>query len=152
MSTRPADTRPAHDTSSQGAAHPSPHRDRASGWHVLAAVFLAPLAFTMQITASYVFASRLCSVQGDPRSILLVIHGLAILTAAIGFVLAMNLWRRTRNEKTGNAHDATDTGEGRTRFLALCGLYGAAIFLVAVLIDASAVVLIGPCPGLPAPR
>ncbi len=152
MSASRPDRDPGHDTASAPDAHPSPHRSRASAWQVLGALVLAPLAFTLQITASYVLAARVCVAQGDPRTLLLVIHGLAILIAIIGFALALDLWRRTRDEKAGDAHAATDIGEGRTRFLALCGLYGAAIFLVAVLIDASAVALIGPCPGLPAPR
>ena len=41
-------------------------------------------------------------------------------------------------------------GDGRTRFLALCGLYGSTVFLIAVLVDASAVAFFGACPGLPA--
>ncbi|HTL15388.1 MAG TPA: hypothetical protein VL251_09880 [Thermomonas sp.] len=118
---------------------------------MLVALFLAPAAFAVQLLAAYVIASRTCSQGGSPQVLLLLIHAAAALAAGIGFGFALASWRRTRNEKPGDAGEAIDRGDGRTRFLALCGLYGSVVFLIAVLVDASAVVFLGICPGLPGP-
>jgi hypothetical protein len=137
--------------SADETSHPAPHRERAPASQLLVALFLAPTAFAIQLMAAYVVASRMCSTGGSPQVPLLLIHAAAVLAAGIGFGFAQVLWRRTRNEKPGDAGEAIDRGEGRTRFLALCGLYGSIVFLIAVLVDASAVAFLGICPGLPVP-
>lgn len=132
-------------------SHPAPHRARAPAWQLLLALFLAPAAFSTQVMAAYVVAARLCAAGSTPQLPLVLLHATAVLAAAVGFGFALLLWRRTRNEKPGDVEEAIDRGDGRTRFLALCGLYGSLVFLLAVLVDASAVAFFGACPGLPIP-
>lgn len=152
MSLPSTDERPG--TAADGApdpSHPAPHRGRVRGWQLLVALFLAPAAFTAQIMGAYVVASRTCAAGGLPRVPLMLLHLSAILAAGAGVAVAWALWRRTRDEKPGDAEQAIDRGEGRTRFLALCGFYASLVFLLAVLVDASALVFFGACPGLTVP-
>lgn len=130
------------------STHPAPHRARAAVWQLLLALFLAPTAFAIQVMSAYVVSARMCAAGSAPLVPLLLVHAGAVLAAAIGFAFALVLWRRKRHEKTGGANQAIDRGEGRTRFLALCALYGSLLFLIAALVDASAVVVLGSCPGL----
>jgi hypothetical protein len=134
------------------AEHPSPHRARVATWELLVALFLAPAGFAVQVIAGYVVAARLCSAGLRPVGVLVTLHATALLAAAIGMGMAWRLWRRSRDEKPGDARQAADRGEGRTRFLALCAVCSSLIFLLAVLMDLASVLLLGACPGLPVAR
>lgn len=132
-------------------SHPAPHRARASAWQLVVALCLAPSAFAIQVMAAYVIASRSCSAGSSPQLPLLLVHGAAVLAAVAGFAVSLRLWRDTRDEKPGELSEAIDGGDGRTRFLALCGLYASSVFLIAALVDASALAFFGACPGLSVP-
>jgi len=134
--------------------HPSPERGKVPIPLMLAALFLAPAVWTLQILSAYVLAARSCfpaySPLAGPR-----VPGMSGWTV-VGCLLALALagislwastlaWRRTRREKKGGAHEALDVGEGRTRFLALCGVIVTAIFAAAIIFDALAALLLRQC-------
>ena len=125
--------------------HPAPHRDRVSTPAMLAALLLAPCAFSMQVIGSYVVAAETCSAGSDPKAFLVAINVLALLAAAAGFLIALSLWRRTRAEKAGDVHQAVQSGDGRTRFLALFALCTSTIFFAAVSLDMVAIAMLGKC-------
>jgi hypothetical protein len=60
-------------------------------------------------------------------------------------LVSMRNWRRTSGEISGNAHWALDTGEGRTRFMAVSSVMTSAVFLLAILVDVAAIVVVKPC-------
>jgi hypothetical protein len=117
---------------------------------LLVALFLAPMAFSAQVVGGYVIAARLCVSVGDAHVPLLILHLAAAIAAIAGFGMAVVLWRRTRHEKSGDVHQAVDRGDGRSRFLAICGFCASLIFLLAVLINLSAALLLGSC-SIPLP-
>ena len=127
--------------------HPSPHRDRVAPWTALLALAAGPAAWILQLCVDFGVATTLCEQGGAPRAtsrisgwggedVFLVCVNLACLAIALaGGLTALAAWRRSRAEKPGGANAALEVGEGRTRFLALCGMLTAAAFAVAILFD-----------------
>jgi len=134
--------------------HPSPERSKVSVPLMLAALFLAPAVWTAQILSAYALAARSCFPNYSPLAGARVpgMSGWTVVGSlvALGFAgLALwastTAWRRTRREKKGGTHQALDAGEGRTRFLALCGVIVTAIFTAAIIFEALAALLLREC-------
>lgn len=142
----------ALDRLTDAASHPSPERAKGPWWHLAAALLPAPIAYSTQIVGSYVFASEACSLGDRPASTLIVLNIVAVLVAIGGFAMSILMWRRTRGEKAGGGRRAAEVGEGRTRFLALCGLWSSSIFMLAVLLELVAVFTLAGCVHLIAPE
>ena len=132
---------------SDDVSHPSPHRDRVATWKVWCGLLLAPLAFSLQVVASYIIASDLCSANAVPLRYLIVTCVLTSALACVGVGLAWTSWRRTRDEASGDMTQLADRGDGRTRFMALFGLTGSSLFLFGILLQIAAFALFGPCVG-----
>jgi len=77
--------------------------------------------------------------------ILLAISIVGIVFAIAGGVVAWQSWRRTFNEHPGSAHHLLDRGEGRTRFMAMCGMLTSAVFLLALIFGTAAFFLVPLC-------
>lgn len=134
--------------------HPSPERAKVSLPLLLGALFLAPAVWTLQILSAYVLAARSCFAIYSPLAGARVpgMSGWTVAGSVVALALAClalwcsaTAWRRTRGEKKGGAHQALDVGEGRTRFLALCGVIITAIFAAAIIFDALAALLLRQC-------
>lgn len=141
--------------------HPAPHRARVRLPLLLFGLGGAPAAWLAQTSANYAFAAQACFVAGArqtvaapgphvPHTVLWLINlgtvGVALACAAISY----RHWRATRGEVAGapaHHHHLLDVGEGRTRFLALCGLLAALTFLAATLFGTVGLVVVPPCPG-----
>ncbi|TZF90801.1 hypothetical protein [Cognatilysobacter lacus] len=134
------------DRITSAVEHPAPSREGVSPWTLLAAIALAPLAFTTQVSLSYGIASTSCTAGGAPHVALLAVNLMALAATVVGSVLAWRSWQRLRGEK---AKDSPSQGEGRTRFIALCAVVGNAIIGSAVVFDLLASLLLAGCPGLP---
>jgi hypothetical protein len=76
---------------------------------------------------------------------MLVIDLIATLIAATAGYVAYQHWLETKSEKGGGAHHLVHSGEGRTRFLAMCGMLASGLFGVAVIIDAIGTIVGPPC-------
>jgi hypothetical protein len=126
--------------------HPAPSRGDVSAWTLWLAALLAPIAFSVQVTASYGIASLACTAGRGPHAALLVINGLALAATAVGGALAWRSWKRLRGEKGA---DSPIQGEGRTRFIALCTVVENLIVGAAVVFDLVAGLVLVGCPGLP---
>jgi hypothetical protein len=135
-------------------SHPAPHRSRVGIRQLLVSLFLAPLVWAIQILCSYGFASMACfpryvplgemSIAGLP--VIVLIGSLAALVVAAGALwTAFSAWHRTRGEAGGGSHQALDAGEGRTRFLALCGIIITSIFSAAVIWEAIVAIFLPHC-------
>jgi len=127
--------------------HPAPHRDRVSPWKALLVLAAGPAAWIFQLAVDFGVATSVCEQDGAPHAapsaaswgaedVFLVCVNLACLaiTLVAGFA-ALAAWRRSHTEKPGDANAVLDVGEGRTRFLALCGMLTATAFAVAIAFD-----------------
>jgi len=135
--------------------HPSPHRRRIGLTSLLFCLAAPPMAWTAHLTANFAIADRLCfpgdtalvSVATPDRSSV-VIYGpsaAAILICLIAAAIAHKNWRRTRDEKCGAHGPLMEVGEGRSRFMALCGLLVAAGFAVATVFDSLSLFMARTC-------
>ncbi|MBV1691375.1 hypothetical protein KRR38_27750 [Novosphingobium sp. G106] len=131
----------------RAVSHPSPGKRDVALWRIVGGVTLAPAAFSLQVVASYVVAANGCGA-GRPPNFWLVAINLAALTATIvGMGIAIANYRETRGEKRGDQKCVQEIGEGRTRFLAYCGLCASAIFGLAVVVQLTAIFTLSACLG-----
>lgn len=133
-------------TDTAASAHPAPHRDRASAAELVYALTGPPAAWFLHLLVNYGVADRACAARAglSAWSAVVVVDLLALAAAAAAGYVAYGVFRRTQAEKEGGPHVLVEAGEGRTRFLAICGLFASALFLVAIAFD-----LAGPFLGLP---
>ncbi len=128
--------------------HPAPHRGRVDTLEGLFAVWASPLAWMIQVSAIYAFSTAPCfdfgarlfthpGVQPWP----LIIACAMLLFGIAALLLSLVLLRRTRNETGGGKHHLFDTGQGRTRFMALWGVAFSSVFVTLMVVNI--VLLIG---------
>jgi hypothetical protein len=122
--------------------HPAPERDKVSLAALSFSLAAPPLAWSIQSIAGYGISSEACYPGDAPLlvpmisglwPILLTINGVALVIEVLGFSIAYRNWRVTRRETGGDPGQLIERGEGRTRFLAMCGLLVGAGFIVATL-------------------
>ena len=152
------------DTGRTSAGHPAPQRGNVALWMLWFGFLGAPLGWSIQTLANTAISSHGCfpqlfplhsPVTGGLRGILFVISIVAIVAAIAALAVSFSTWRRTSAEhqdKSGAAaekHDqstaALETGEGRTRFMALSGVLTSIVFLIVILAHTAAVFVVVPC-------
>jgi len=130
--------------------HPAPARNKASFGSLCFSLAAPPLAWSFQSIAGYSLSSEACYPGDTPRTVpvfvglwdlLVGINGAALVVGILGMTIAYRNWSATRGETGGNAPHLIDRGEGRTRFLAMCGLLLAAGFLVATVFTSVTLVM-----------
>jgi len=128
----------AHDH----ASHPAPHRGRVETYEALFSVCGAPLAWIVQLGASFALSSSACFRGGDRlfahpgvQAWPLAISVACLLVALASLWLGLVLLRRTRNEEPGGKHELLERGQGRTRFLAIWGIGFAAVFSLLIAVN-----------------
>ena len=134
--------------------HPAPHRKRVGLAALLFGVAAAPFAWNSQMLVSSSVAGYVCFPHATPLStpvwggwqpVLFAIAGVSIALAIVGGLVSWRNWRRTFNERPGSAHHLLDLGEGRTRFMAMCGMLASALFVYALLFGITALWLVPAC-------
>ena len=129
------------------AGHPAPHRHRVALAPIAFGLTGAPLAWLALSLVNYGLASQTC-VLGRAEGTW------AILGAAdlLGFGLSLGAlwaayaaWRRTGSEQGGGQQRTLEVGEGRTRFLALCGIVTSLGFAVGILFAFLPILLVPIC-------
>jgi hypothetical protein len=145
-----------------GGGHPAPERHRVSTaalWFGLAG---GPFAWSVQTLVNLPVASHGCFPRLDPldhpitsvRGIAFVVSIFALVLCAAATAVAFRSWSRTRGEQheaagKGGMHAAPtalmETGEGRTRFMALAGLIASLTFLFVSLIHLVSILIVRPC-------
>ncbi len=139
-------------------SHPAPHRHRVSAALMLFAVAGAGGAWLIQLIVDYGLAAHRCFPADKPLlatnlpggwsyPVLLALNILAIVTAVAASIAARQIWRRTKDEHDSSTHHLLAAGEGRTRFLAMCGQLAGLGFLVAILFDTVAIYMVPRCFG-----
>jgi hypothetical protein len=140
--------------------HPSPHRTRVSAAALLFALAIGPATWALQQTLSYGLTSHVCFPSDAPVAPTPSAWSAlwpAILASTIAFLLlafsglwiALGAWRATREEKGGSHSALLEMGEGRSRFLALCGLLAGSLFCLAIVFDLAVALSLRSC-GTPA--
>jgi hypothetical protein len=143
--------------------HPAPERSRVPVRMLWFGLFGGPVAWSVQTLVNLSLASHACYPQlfpldapttGGLRGIVFVVSILAVLVSSAAAVSAWRAWQFTRHEHqqaSGKADQhraetaALETGEGRTRFMALAGVLMSTTFVLVALVHLSTVFLITPC-------
>jgi len=115
--------------------HPAPHRGRIRLVLLALGLVGAPLAWGIQMLVIYAFASQLCLAEQPPSWL----HWLLPIANVVGFAAALSATalsythlKATRGEREDQRGDIMDAGEGRTRFLAIWGIWLGALFSLAI--------------------
>ena len=121
-------------------------------------VFAGPFAWALQLNVNYALASYACfpHTEARPRLLpgwqhfswgLLVVNLAALALSGAAAFLSWRSCRATRQVYLGRGVALLEVGEGRTRFLAICGLMSAFGFATAILFNLFAVLTVPPCAG-----
>jgi hypothetical protein len=133
---------------------PAPRQVRVSTVRTLAGLFGAPAAWLAQMALSEPLVAHACYPYRAPLSapiweglpIILAAISMACLAGALlsGFV-AWTSWRQTARKPDGNSMNVTEMDEGRIRFLAKLSLMSNFVFIVAIIFNICAVLLVPLC-------
>jgi hypothetical protein len=132
----------ASSTSSVPSDHPSQARREVGPFRLAFGLLAAPLAWSADELFSYGAASQLCRMKASGSDQTLAVAdspwfwGLIVVTLVIavaGFAVALGNWRKTRDGQGSAGHHLLASGEGRSRFIAMCGVLTSGGFLVAFL-------------------
>lgn len=141
--------------------HPAPHRQRVSLARQLFGLAAGPAGWIAQLVIGYGLSSYACFPRDAPHLIspppgwagehlgLLALNLACLALALSGLAAALGAWRRTRGEKRGGPHLALEIGEGRARFLALCGLLTSGLFAGAILFNTAPILGVPACWSVP---
>ncbi len=153
------------DSATRAQRHAAPARDLVPLWVLWFGLLGGPLAWSGQALANTPVASHGCfpnlfvlhaSSVGGMRGIMFGVSVAAVVLSGAALVASWSSWRRTRSEhhdRSGSAQQhgfgvsALETGEGRTRFMALSGVLSSATFLLVILAHTATVMLVRPCFG-----
>ena len=140
------------NNSHEGAAHPAPHRDRVATHEALFAVWGAPIAWLVQLSVSFAFSSNPCFAAGDrlfasPGVQLapLIASCAALLVALAALWVGVVLFRRTAGETGGGKRHLVETGQGRTRFMAVWAMAFSCVFVVLIAVNIGLLVVLPTC-------
>jgi hypothetical protein len=122
--------------------HPA-HARHALGLSALwFGILAAPLAWSAEELISYFIASHLCKMKSSTGIVSVALttspwfSGLSFVTYVVAFAglwVAISNWRKTREEHRGSGHHLLELGEGRTRFMAMCGLLASIAAVIGLL-------------------
>lgn len=114
-----------------------------------------PLAWIIQLNVNYALVSHACFPAVAPRvwplsgwerlsTVMLVINVVALVIALAALGVSWWAWRATRVEQRGGSGQVW---EGRSHFLAACGLMAAAGFFVATVFNTATLIWVPQCTG-----
>jgi len=128
-------------------SHPSPARAEVSPLRLIAGALLAPIGYGAQVVIGYTIGAVGCARQLASWPVLLVVTVVALAAIFAGLAVSIGNFRRTRHEAEGDHARLQDRGEGRTRFLAYCGLCSSGIFASAALVQLASMIVLHQCVG-----
>ena len=135
--------------------HPAPHRAHVAPLPMLFALLGAPAAWMLELLINFAVTSYVCypgisgttvaAAPGWLQAVVIAANIVALAIAIAALLVGMGLARRTRDEHRQRSGGVMDAGEGRTRFLAVWGLFTAMVFIVAVLANTFSLFLVPIC-------
>jgi hypothetical protein len=156
-------TATAVETTPAEAGHPAPARTLVRPGALWFGLFGGPVAWSVQTLVNLSIASHACFPRlfpldapaiGGLRGIVFGVSVLAVIVTVAAAASAWRAWQSTRHEHQESSgrvdhHQARaaalETGEGRTRFMALAGVLTSATFALVSLVHLSTVFLVTPC-------
>jgi hypothetical protein len=145
------DTQPAN----LEVGHPAPQRHHAAPATVLFALCGAPAVWLMQLLIGFATTSYVCftgqahvvlaSVPGWLQPLVIAANLIALAIGLAALAAGIRLLRQTGEEHQERSGGVLDAGEGRTRFLAVIGLFGSAILGIAMLANTFALFMVPLC-------
>jgi len=135
-------------------AHPSPERHKAPFAALVVGLSAAPIAWALQTVFGSSLVSESCYPGMMPLAIperpelrgwLVALNVAAIVIGLAGNFVAHRSWSATRSERGGPAAHLLEVGEGRTRFLAMCGRMVSLGFVLATLFTSVSLLLAPLC-------
>ncbi len=151
-----ATTAPRGDSATERQPHPSPHRHRVGRWAIWFGLLGAPTAWSLQELVNVGLAGYACYPHDVPLalplwpalgSIAAWIEAGAVVVCVAASLVAWASWRKSREEKPGDAHQLLGSGDGRTRFMAMAGIITSVLFLIATALAALGLATVSPCGG-----
>ena len=145
--------------------HPAPARGHVALPGLWFGFLAGPTAWTLQVLIASTLASHGCFPKlfpltsptiGGLRGLLFAISLGAIVVCIAGVVVASRDWLATREEHHKGSGKAAqkapptallETGEGRTRFMALSGVLTSVTFLIVVIANTASIFLVRACQG-----
>jgi hypothetical protein len=121
-------------------------------------LFGGPLAWYLQLCAGYALASGPCFREGNrvtgplpalQWSFVAMIFSIAaaVAVALLSAVISWRVYRRTKDEAPGETIHPIEAGGGRTRFLALWGVFLGAAFALATAMTGVDSLMLPRCAG-----
>jgi len=156
MATREPPNASAPSGAARDTAHPAPHRDLVPGWLIGFGLFAGPAAWSVQSLLDVALAGYACYPKDEPLAAplwsglptaLASANVVAIVVCVLGGIAAWVAYRKSGAERPGSAHHLLESGDGRTRFLALAGVLTSVLFIVAVVFETFEVFMVTPCHG-----
>jgi hypothetical protein len=117
-------------------------------------MFGAPVAWSLQLLASYALVAHGCYPDAEPmtmpvvpglRTIVLGTGVAALAVALLAGGSAWRSWRATQQEHEGGPEALLEPGEGRTRFMALAGMLLGAVFVLGIVMNVVPMLMLHPC-------
>lgn len=121
---------------------------------LFAGMVIAPLAWALQMLIGYALAAHACY----PTDIALaaplwphlreIVGGVSVLLwllLAVGFFIAWRNWQSTRARAVDGTERSVQSGDGRSRFMATCGLLVSALFAIVQLFTSMGILWIPAC-------
>ena len=144
------------DQGTLAVGHPAPHGHKVGLVGLMFGFWGGPIAWIGQLLVNYGLSSQVCYPGTAPFSTLPVgsrwitggLLGLDVATLLVGIAAAFVAYRAfaiTRHEMDGGPHRLLEIGEGRSRFLSLCGLITACGFLLIMLFNTLSLLLVPLC-------
>lgn len=136
--------------------HPAPHRGRVGRFGSWFAIVGPPLAWGTQLVVGASLAGHSCYPHDVPLahplwpgvvSVALAVEAVALALCLLAGWAAWRNWRRSRAERPGSGHHLVESGDGRTRFIAMVGMMTSGLFAVATAFAALNLVAVPPCGG-----
>ncbi|MFN2637792.1 MAG: hypothetical protein ABR585_12275 [Gemmatimonadaceae bacterium] len=145
------------------AEHPAPARNAAALPGLWFGFLAGPGAWTVQSLLDSALTAHECFPRLSPlsspsigglRGLLFAVCLVAVALCIAGAAVAWRDWKRTREELHGSSGKARhqtqpaallETGEGRTRFMALSGVLTSLTFLIVVIANTASIFLVTPC-------
>lgn len=128
------------DATLDAQQHPSPARARVGLAALVFGAAAAPFFWNLHLLASVAVTSHACFPGREPLAapiwnvwwIAFALAVSGILAGIAALLVSVRSWRETRGEKPGFADQLVSTGDGRTRFVAMCGILTSGLFIVAL--------------------
>jgi hypothetical protein len=139
--------------SAPAAAHPAPAARPVTPAALWFGLFGAPVAWSLQLLASYSLVAHGCYPDAEPMAMPVVpgLRTLVLGTGAAALAVALlaggSAWRSWRATQHGDGGQEAllEAGEGRTRFMAVAGMLLSAVFVLGILMNVVPLLLLRPC-------